>query len=523
MLLRICRWGFYMNLLSHPVKNHGVRFRYIERCKMVVNMATKNVLAFDLGASSGRGMLARFDGKKITLEEIHRFPHNFSILNGHAYWNILGLMDEMKRGMSLCKEDLSGVGFDTWGVDCGLIDKEGNLLSLPGSYRDAALDDANMEEALEKIGGEKFAFEQTGIASLAYNTLYKLYYMQKSMPSILESADKMLMMPNLIEYLFSGVMHTEYSIASTTQLYNMYEKAWAKPLLDKLGLKENLFTQVDLAGKDLGTLRPDVAKEVGQEKLHIISAPGHDTACAVAAVPAKTEEFTFLSSGTWSLMGISSKKLLEGDAIIRDKISNEGTADGGYRPTVNIIGLWMNQELRRNFAAKGKEYSFVQMQDMAAKEKPLQSFIRPDDFMQPGDYPQKIREYCKKTNQPVPETDAAIVRCMLESLALKYRQVYDTLKPFITWEEKLYIVGGGTQNGVLNQFTANALGIPVVTGASEATAVGNIMSQLRALGAYQTNAEKCEILAASFGTKEYLPQDRDAWQEAYERFCRLYD
>lgn len=485
-------------------------------------MTTKNVLAFDLGASSGRGMLARFDGQKITLEEIHRFPHNFSILQGHAYWNILALMDEMKKGLCLCREPLSGVGFDTWGVDCGMIDREGNLLGLPGSYRDAALDDDNMAEVLEKLGGERYAFEQTGIASLAYNTLYKLYYLKKKMPSLLESADKMLLMPNLIEYLFSGMMHTEYSIASTTQLYDMRKKQWAKPVIDMLDLPERLFTEVDLAGKDLGALRSDVAAETGQKELHIISAPGHDTACAVAAVPSQTEEFTFLSSGTWSLLGISSKKLLEGEEIIRDKISNEGTADGGYRPTVNIIGLWMNQELRRNFAAQGKQYSFLEMTELAAKEKPLVSFIRPDDFMQPGDYPSKIREYCKQTRQQVPETDGALVRCVLESLALKYRQVYDTLKPFITWEEKIYIVGGGSQNELLNQFTANALGIPVVTGASEATAVGNVMSQLKALGVYQSSAEKCEILAASFRQKEYLPQEQERWQEAYEKYSRLY-
>lgn len=221
-------------------------------------------------------------------------------------------------------------------------------------------------------------------------------------------------------------------------------------------------------------------------------------------------------------MGISSKKMLEGEKVVRDKISNEGTADGGYRPTVNIIGLWMNQELRRNFQAQGKDYSFVEMQEMAAREKPLQSFIRPDDFMQPGDYTVKIREYCKETRQPVPETDGAVVRCMLESLALKYRQVYESFKPYITWEEKLYIVGGGSQNGVLNQFAANALGIPVIAGASEATAVGNVMSQFKALGVYHTKEEKCEILANSFGTKEYLPREQEAWQEAYGRFERLY-
>lgn len=484
-------------------------------------MATKNVLAFDLGASSGRGMLAAFDGKKITLEEIHRFPHNFSILNNHAYWNILFLMDEMKRGIGKCTEKISGVGFDTWGVDCGLLDREGQLVGMPGSYRDAALDEENMVQALAQAGGEGAAFAQTGIASLAYNTLYKLYYMQKHMPSMMEQADTMLLMPNLIEYFFSGVKHTEYSIASTTQMYNMREKVWAKDLIEKVGISPSLLTPVELAGRDLGKLRLEIAREVGQQDLHILSAPGHDTACAVEAVPAEGEEFTFLSSGTWSLMGISSKRLLEGESVIRDKISNEGTADGGYRPTVNIIGLWMNQELRRNFQAQGKNYSFAQMGEMAAGAKSLQSFIRPDDFMQPGDYTVQIREYCKKTGQPVPETDGEIIRCMLESLALKYRQVYNSFKPYITWEEKLYIVGGGVQNELLNQFTANALGIPVITGASEATAVGNVMSQFRALGVFGTKEEKCEILANSFGTKTYLPQEQEAWQEAYRRFDKL--
>lgn len=494
-----------------------------------------NVLAFDLGASSGRGILARFDGEKITLEEIHRFPHNFSMMNGHAYWNILSLMDEMKEGMRLCREPLSGVGFDTWGVDCGLLDAQGNLLGLPLSYRDPALNEDNMNRVLRKLApegtadsaqiaaGEKEAFEQTGIASLAYNTLYKLCYMKEQMPTQMEAAQTMLLMPNLIEYLFSGVKHGEYSIASTTQLFNMKEKRWAKELMETLGLNPSLFPEVDYAGKDLGTLRPEIAKEVGQENLHIISISGHDTACAAAAVPAQEEEFTFLSSGTWSLLGISSKQMLTGEEVIAGKISNEGTWDGGYRPTVNIIGLWMFQEIRRNFQKAGREYSFPELTDLAAKEPPLRSFIRPDDFMQPGDYPTQIREYCKETGQPVPENDGALVRCILESLAMKYRQVYETLRPFITWEEKLYIVGGGAQNYLLNQFTANALGIPVITGAAEATAVGNVMEQLQALGAYQTREEKCRILAASFETKEILPAEQEAWEEGYARFCRLYE
>lgn len=497
-------------------------------------MSNMNVLAFDLGASSGRGILARFDGDKITLEEIHRFPHNFSILNGHAYWNVISLFDEMKECMRICKEPLSGVAFDTWGVDCGILDAQGNLLGLPGSYRDPALDDANMEgvlaalapegtpEAERVAAGERYVFAQTGIASLAYNTLYKLCYMKEQMPAQMSAADQVLFMPNLIEYLFSGVKHSEYSIASTSQLFDMRKKRWATELMERVGLEPGLFPEVDYAGRDLGPLRPDIAREVGQENLHILSVSGHDTACAAAAVPAREKEFTFLSSGTWSLLGISSDTLLEGEKVIRSKISNEGTWDGGYRPTVNIIGLWMNQELRRNFQKAGREYSFAQMNEMAAAEAPLRSFIRPDDFMQPGDYPDKIREYCRQTGQPVPESDGQLVCCILASLAMKYRQVYQSLKPYITWEEKLYIVGGGAQNQVLNQFTANALGIPVITGASEATAVGNVMEQLYALGVYQTREEKCDILDASFETGEYLPQDTAAWDEAYERFRHLY-
>lgn len=444
---------------------------------------TKNVLAFDLGASSGRGMLARFDGEKITLEEVHRFPHNFSMLNGHAYWNLLHLMDEMKNGLRKSGKDLSGVGFDTWGVDCGFLSREGDLLAMPGSYRDPGLDDTNMREALialhpngqtgeSTIGaleaavldGEKYAFGQTGIASLAYNTIYKLYYMKKHMPSILEQTDTILMMPNLIEYLFSGVKHTEYSIASTSQLYNMEQKCWAKPLLDKLQFDPGWFTEVDLAGRDLGTLCTDVAKETKQRICILYPGTGTRYCVCGGGGSGKGRTVYIFVQRHMVFDGYFLEDDAYGDNIIRDKISNEGTSDGGYRPTVNIIGLWMQQEIRRNFAAEGREYTFPQLAELAAKEKPLQSFIRPDDFMQPGDYRLRFGNTVSRPNQPVPQTDGALVRCILESLALKYKQTYLSLKPYITWEEKLYIVGGGVQNELLNQYTANALGIPVITG-----------------------------------------------------------
>ncbi len=486
-------------------------------------MASKNVLAFDLGASGGRGMLARFDGKRLRLEQIHRFEHSFSILGGHAYWDILRLMDEMKKGLRLCGPGLSGVGFDTWGVDCGFIDAQGFLVGLPLSYRDAALDDGNMRRALLELGGEEYAFERTGIASLAYNTIYKLYYMKEHMTSQLKAADKLLFMPNLIEYLFSGVVHAEYSIASTSQMYDVRNRQWAVDFIEKAGIDADILPKVDFAGTDLGKIRSDVAKETGQEGLRVISVPGHDTACAASSVPAKEKEFAFLSSGTWSLLGITSEKTIEGEAAVRKKISNEGAWNGAYRPVVNIIGLWICQELRRNFASEGREYSFEQMNALAAKAKPLRCFIRPDDFMQPGSYPEKIRAYCKSTGQEIPDGDGELVRCALESLALKYRQTYEEFRPYIDWEEKLYVVGGGVQNGLLNQFTANALNVPVITGASEATAAGNAMAQLKALGEYETDEERSEILLASFKAEKYYPKDVSMWQEAYGRFLKLYE
>jgi len=489
-------------------------------------MATKNVIAFDLGASNGRGLLASFDGERISLEEVHRFPHNFSILNGHAYWNILLLVDEIKKGLSLCKEELSGIGFDTWGVDCGIIDKEGNLCGIPLSYRDAALDNINMEEALEVLGGAEYVVSQTGIACLPYNTIYKLYYMKKYMPSQLCNADKLLFMPNLLEYFFSGVVHAEYTIASTSQLYSMAVKGWADDLVKRLGVEREIFPDVDYAGKDMGQVQDSVAKEIWgssdrNKGLHVISVPGHDTACAVAAMPASENGFAFISSGTWSLLGISSGNMLPDNNVLCDKISNEGTWNGTYRPVVNITGLWIIQELRRNFASGGKDYSFADMAVLASKEKPLKSFIKPDDFMLPGDYPLKIREYCKDTGQDIPQTDGALVRCILESLALRYRQVYESFRPYITWEEKIYMAGGGVQNKLLCQFTANALVMPVITGTSEATAAGNIMAQLKALGEYSTDEEKTQILSASFDTVVYYPEDTGIWQEAYERFKLL--
>jgi len=486
-------------------------------------MKTCDVMAFDLGASSGRGMLAEFDGNKLTLREINRFPHSFSLLGDLAYWDILMLMDSIKQGLRMCKSPLVSAGIDTWGVDFGLLDRNGSLVSMPRSYRDEAYNDENMREALDFLGGEEWLFRQTYVASINYNPVFKLYHMKKMNESALAAADTLLMMPNLMEYFLTGVKHSEYSVVSTSQLYNMKDRCWAGPVLDKLGIGEDLFTPVDIAGKVLGKLSGRIMEETGQRELDVISVAGHDTASAIAAVPSPHPEYTFLSSGTWSLMGIASNTLLEGGEIVRDKIANEGTWDGGYRPTVNISGLWILQECRKQWRREGRGYSFDDLTDKARRAKPLQSFIRPDEFIKKGNYPQMIREFCKSTGQPVPESAGEMVRCILESLALKYKQVYRRIRGYITWPESIYIVGGGVRNQLLNQFTADALGIPVITGPAESTAVGNILVQLETLGELSGYGQRCQVIADSFEQQEYLPRETARWEDAFDRFCRLYE
>ena len=479
-------------------------------------------LAVDIGASSGRHILGHMENGKMILEEIYRFENGMVKKDGELCWEFDRLFNEIVNGLKKCKEIGKipvSMGVDTWGVDFVLLDKDDKVLGNTVGYRDHRTE--GMDEEVYKTISLKDLYARTGIQKAIYNTVYQLMAVKKKHPEYLEQAETLLHVPDYFHFLLTGEKTCEYTEATTGQLVCPTTKDWDYELIDMLGYPRKIFQKLIMPSTSIGHLTDAVKEAVGFD-LEVVAPATHDTGSAVLAVPANDDDFIYISSGTWSLMGISSKTMLEGEQVIRDKISNEGTWDGGYRPTVNIIGLWLNQELRRSFQREGKEYSFARMNEMAAAEKPLQSFIRPDDFMQPGDYPEKIRAYCAKTGQPVPQTDGALVRCVLESLAMRYRQVYQSLKPYITWEEKLYIVGGGAQNQVLNQFTANALGIPVITGASEATAVGNIMEQLYALEAYRTREEKCNILAASFDTAEYLPQDTAVWDEAYQRFEQLY-
>ena len=358
------------------------------------------------------------------------------------------------------------------------------------------------------LDGEKYAFGQTGIASLAYNTIYKLYYMKKHMPSILEQTDTILMMPNLIEYLFSGVKHTEYSIASTSQLYNMEQKCWAKPLLDKLQFDPGWFTEVDLAGRDLGTLRTDVAKETKQQDLHIISAPGHDTACAVAAVPAEEEQYTFLSSGTWSLMGTELKTANCSPDSMACNFTNEGGYDHRYRYLKNIMGLWMIQSIRRELngvsyvedskktAAAQRQWSYAELEAEARGCADFTSRVDVNDssFLAPESMTDAVKQFCVQTGQSVPQTVGELMQCVYASLAAGYAGAV-----------RIHIVGGGSKDAYLNELTARTTGLPVFAGPTEGTALGNLMAQFIAAGEFDDLEAARAAIRQSFDIKEVTP------------------
>jgi sugar (pentulose or hexulose) kinase len=416
---------------------------------------------------------------------------------------------------------VESLGVDTWGVYFGLLDKSGGLLSKPRSYRDAAFSEDNMNEAIEALGGGHWLFAETYLSNWEINPLFKLYYMKKHGEEALDSARTLLMMPNLIEYFLTGEKHGEYTTCATSQLYNMKKKMWAASLIDKIGIPESLFTPVDYAGKILGSVSPEISAETGCTP-RVISVAGHDTSSAALAAPSRSREFTFISSGTWSLLCSCSSSLLEDENILAKKISNEANWEGTYRSTVNISGLWILQECRKQWVSGGSDYSYDELNDMAEREKPLQSLIRPDDFVKPGDYPRMICEFCRKTSQIVPDGIGQIVRCILESLALKYRQAYDLLRPYMHNTDVIYVVGGGIKNRILNQFTADVLNIPVVTGTPEATAVGNILIQLEALGELHGDDQRSAVIENSFQSEIFSPKKREIWDEAYGRFLNLY-
>lgn len=489
-------------------------------------MAVRNMLAIDLGASSGRGIVGSFDGERLTLRENHRFTNDPVVVNGRFYWDILRIFHEIKqsiRNTVLDGDAVASIGIDTWGVDYGLLDRSGRLLGNPVHYRDTRTEGA--QELVSRTVPAEELYGIGGIQTLNFNTVYQLAVDAAEAPERLALAERMLNIPDLLNYFLTGNMANEYTILSTGALLDAKKRDYAWELLERLGIPRRLFGKVTAPGTDMGALLPQVQSETGKTAARVLTVASHDTASAVIAVPTQEESFIYISSGTWSLMGTELPDPLINAESRAANFTNEGGACGKIRFLKNIMGLWILQESRRQWKREGKDYSFAQMEAWAKECEAFRSLVDVDDpsFATPGDMPEKIRAYCRRTGQPVPETVGEVVRCIYESLALKYRGVAESLMALTGRPASvIHVVGGGTKDRFLSQLTADACGIPVCAGPEEATAIGNLMMQLMAAGEVSGLSEARRVVAASFETKQYAPTaDRNMWDEAYGRLCTL--
>ncbi len=487
---------------------------------------TSNYLAFDLGAESGRAVLGSLDEGRLTLSTLHRFANGPVQVLGDLYWDVLGLFKEIKAGLALYAREsgnsLEGIGLDTWGVDFGLLDADGRLLGNPHHYRDPRTE-GMLVQAFERVPREEI-FAQTGIQFMEINTLYQLLSMAQSGDPTLEQAQTLLMMPDLLNYWLTGRKVCEFSETTTSQCYDPRKRDWATDLIGRLGIPTHIFQEIIQPGTTIGPLQADVRKEVGLGPVPVIAPACHDTGSAVAAVPARDESFAYISSGTWSLMGVEAKEPVITADSLRHNFTNEGGVCGTFRLLKNIMGLWLVQECRRTWASEGEELSYSDLTRLADEAPAFGPFVDPDDhtFLRPGDMPARIREFCKRSGQPVPESKGQVVRCALESLALRYRWVLERLEEMLGRSlETIHIVGGGCQNGLLCQLTADATQRQVTAGPIEATAAGNILMQALSRGRVATLSDCREIVRRSFEVITYAPGSDSGWQDAYERFLSV--
>ncbi len=488
-------------------------------------MATTRYLACDLGAESGRVMMITLEEKKLKLEEIYRFSNGAVRINGSLRWNHLRLFDEMKKGLRKAAAlglEFHGVSTNSWGVDYIYLHGQEVCLTEGYHYRDSRTE-AYPKAAFATVPAETI-FEETGIQFMFINTLYQLIVDVKTRPQVLELADRFLMVGDYYNWLFSGVGKIEVSMASTSQIYNPRTKSWSSLLIKKFGIPERLFPEIVASGTVLGPLTKEMTEETGLQNVRVIASCSHDTANAVVAVPGEGDDWAYLSSGTWSLLGVEVP-----EPVITPKSREYNfTNEVGYGHTIrflkNISGLWLIQECRRAWASEGSDYNYDQITKMAAEALPLVSLVNPNDerFSKSGEMPRRIAEFCQETGQPVPETHGAMIRCCLESLALLYRRTLEQLEECTGKKiRKIHIVGGGSKNELLNQFSANATGREILAGPVEATAAGNGLVQALALGHLPDLVAARAMIRASFKIESYHPTDVRVWKTAYERFVKL--
>jgi rhamnulokinase len=487
-------------------------------------------LAVDLGAESGRVVAGHFDGERIKLEELHRFQNGPVAVLDSLHWDVLQLWQDIKRGLAKAAQTyddtLASIGLDTWGVDFGLLAADDKLLGNPYHYRDSRTD-GMMEVTFDKMPRAEI-FEHTGIQFIQLNSLYQLMAMVEAQSPVLNIAETFLNMPDLFNFWLTGRRANEFTIATTTQCYNPRTEDWATEMLDTLGIPSHMFGEIVAPGTVLDTLRPSVADETDCPLIPVIAPATHDTGSAVAAVPmtgnGERPEAIYLSSGTWSLMGVEVKTPIVNDKTLAYNFTNEGGVGGTFRVLKNIMGLWLVQECKREWEHAGDVYSYDELTQMAAEAPAFGPLVVPSDtrFLPPGDMAPRIQAFCRETGQAVPESRGAILRCAQESLALEYRWVAERLDDLVGHRlDTIHIIGGGSKNNLLNQLAADATGRQVVAGPVEATALGNVLVQALALGHIDSIADGREIIRRSFALKTFTPQDTEAWEEAYAKYVDL--
>jgi len=488
-------------------------------------MKNKSFLAFDLGATSGRSILGTLDNGRLQMKELTRFPNQMLQIGDHFHWNIYSLFEHFKVALAEVKKEcveISSIGIDTWGVDFALIAKDGSLLGAPYAYRDSHTD-GMPDKYFEIISREK-VYGLTGIQVMNFNSLYQLFALKQADSSLLESASEMLFMPDALAYLLTGNKVVEYTIASTSQILNPRTKQFETQLLEAAGVSPSILGEIVMPGHFIGTLTDALANESELGKVPVIAVAGHDTASAVAAVPAENERFAYLSSGTWSLMGIEVKDAIINDETYALNFTNEGGIEGTTRFLKNITGMWLLEQCLKEWKKEGITYAYEKLVHMAESAPAFQSLIDSDhsSFANPVSMTKAIVDYCTSSGQIAPSTHAEFVRCIFESLSLKYRYVLGKiigLAPFPI--EKLHVIGGGSKNPLLNQWTANAINIPVLAGPSEATAIGNIMIQAKAAGCVDSLSEMRQIIRDSIQIEAFLPENRTEWEKAYLKFMEI--
>jgi rhamnulokinase len=478
-------------------------------------MSEKSVLAVDLGAESGRVMRISFDGKTFALEEVHRFRNLPVETPDNLHWNVIRLWHEIVTGIEKARREhtIASIGLDAWGVDFALLDGRGNLIDNPIHYRDRRTN--TMTDWVFQRVPARTIFERTGIQLMSINTLFQLASLKASNSLDLELADTFLTLPSLFLYWLSGAKVCEFTDATTTQMFNPRTNTWDAETLDALGIPHHFLPEVVMPGTRLGNYRG----------IPVIAVATHDTGSAVAAVPAKGRDFAYLSSGTWSLLGTEIPAPLINDAAFEANVTNEGGVEGTFRLLQNVMGLWLVQQSQKRWNETGSNLGYKEVVALAESAEPFRSLINVNDFrfLEPGDMPSRIRDFCRESRQPEPESIGQVARCIYESLAFKYRDVLEMLIRLTDLNiEHLHIVGGGSQNAFLNQLTANAINRPVYAGPMEATALGNALMQLVALGDIQSVQEGRRILSETIAPTVYLPQASPEYDEQYARLQRLH-